>query len=489
MINSKGGLVFNRSKSRGFIASSDPHGHPHPEREEVEGILGDVENPPEAHVRQLTVRQGESSHSSDDDDGPRHAPHDGSSFHPFLLSAEESNALMRNHPHISTPLSPIDFRASSAQSASPIPHFHSMTEFYRPLEPGAALVPPSQYHGGQREKFVAQLDEIVGDTTYFQGKGVLWRDIFGQVCTTPEFRQLLGDGASKKQRKEFLKAQKRARKSDNRAFKQKMQAVFSSFECKDVADLFSPSSLPRLVITRSSRPMETKALSRVMLILLRYCVSKGEKKDRKHADRTVSIGGLTNRVVICANHFEIVTQHRTDFKPFYKLRTKWLRGIETGHQYSALHLLNKILKLTFESYEKALKRDIQRIDKYFSRAMIARHSESEELIERATIIKRRAQVFKRILQLQVDLVPRFQQITNQSKSAWARDVEEFGDQMHELAEGLENSADSLIGLHISVTEHKANNVLNTLNFVTAIFLPLSFCSGIYGMLYYYFVYS
>ena len=38
------------------------------------------------------------------------------------------------------------------------------------------------------------------------------------------------------------------------------------------------------------------------------------------------------------------------------------------------------------------------------------------------------------------------------------------------------------GLHISVSEHKSNEILNTLTFISAIFLPLTFLCGVYGMI-------
>ena len=42
-------------------------------------------------------------------------------------------------------------------------------------------------------------------------------------------------------------------------------------------------------------------------------------------------------------------------------------------------------------------------------------------------------------------------------------------------------ADQLINLHISVRDHQANNTLNKLTFLSSVFLPLSFTSGVYGM--------
>lgn len=69
----------------------------------------------------------------------------------------------------------------------------------------------------------------------------------------------------------------------------------------------------------------------------------------------------------------------------------------------------------------------------------------------------------------------------QTKDFWSEANQDFVDALLDRATELHESADSFISLHISVTEHQANDILNALTFVSVIFLPLSFLTGLYGM--------
>jgi magnesium transporter len=61
------------------------------------------------------------------------------------------------------------------------------------------------------------------------------------------------------------------------------------------------------------------------------------------------------------------------------------------------------------------------------------------------------------------------------------DVYEQQERASSLAELYYDTASDLIEGYISVASHRLNNIMKILTIVTAIFVPLSFLAGIYGM--------
>ncbi len=62
-----------------------------------------------------------------------------------------------------------------------------------------------------------------------------------------------------------------------------------------------------------------------------------------------------------------------------------------------------------------------------------------------------------------------------------RDIYDHLVRMHELTDGLREMASGALESHISVTSYRMNEVMKTLTVVTALFMPLTFVTGFFGM--------
>ncbi len=63
----------------------------------------------------------------------------------------------------------------------------------------------------------------------------------------------------------------------------------------------------------------------------------------------------------------------------------------------------------------------------------------------------------------------------------ANDVIEHVNRVLKHARGLEHSIETAVQLHFSSTAHRTNEIMRTLTTITAIFMPLSLITGIFGM--------
>lgn len=62
-----------------------------------------------------------------------------------------------------------------------------------------------------------------------------------------------------------------------------------------------------------------------------------------------------------------------------------------------------------------------------------------------------------------------------------RDAYDHSIQIIDLIESLRETATSLLDLYLSLMSNKMNEVMKTLTIVSAIFIPLTFIVGVYGM--------
>jgi magnesium transporter len=68
-----------------------------------------------------------------------------------------------------------------------------------------------------------------------------------------------------------------------------------------------------------------------------------------------------------------------------------------------------------------------------------------------------------------------------STNFYMRDLRERINQVSENVEIAIDTCSSLLDLHLTLMSHKTNEVMKVLTVMSAIFLPLSFIAGLYGM--------
>jgi magnesium transporter len=113
------------------------------------------------------------------------------------------------------------------------------------------------------------------------------------------------------------------------------------------------------------------------------------------------------------------------------------------------------------------------------------HGASDEVLPQIHRIKRELVTLRRTVWPVKDMVkqlrPELSPFISPMVEPYLRDVHDHVDQLLDLIETYHTHATSLVELHLSLCDHKANDVMKVLTVVGAIFLPLTFVTGLYGM--------
>jgi magnesium transporter len=116
---------------------------------------------------------------------------------------------------------------------------------------------------------------------------------------------------------------------------------------------------------------------------------------------------------------------------------------------------------------------------------VFRHS--GETLEDGYYLKRRANTFKRMLRMTLDILPSVAAEYKDEASA-LQDVKEMGERLYFYAEEFLENINNLLGLYLSLSSHrmsaashKTNEVMRILTVFSVFFMPLNLITGIYGM--------
>ena len=202
--------------------------------------------------------------------------------------------------------------------------------------------------------------------------------------------------------------------------------------------------------------------------------------DKNAAPDADEVGELTNKIAIFISQNFLITIHRKDAIYLSELQREW-SDLSQVEDPSRRHLFNEIVDDVLNTYEDGLFYDDQQLD-YIERLIFEGNNgkEKKTLIWELYLLKRRASIFRRMLQLTRNTLDVFRR----SKSAddpFSNDLLETTDSLFFTADSLHETANNLINLHLSLASHRTNEVMGVLTVISVFFLPLTFIVGLYGM--------
>ncbi len=199
--------------------------------------------------------------------------------------------------------------------------------------------------------------------------------------------------------------------------------------------------------------------------------------DEGSQDAADTVQQLTNKVAMFITDEFIITIHRKDEPFIARAKEKWHNPSKLAER-SPTYLINQLIYRSIKTYEGALYRSTERLDKVEKK--IFADSKAPELIREMYIIKRRASVFKRMLLLSKDMLNQFARFSD-VQDPFTQDLIDSADSMHFKADELHENVNNLLNLHLSLASHRTNEVMGVLTIVSMLFLPLTFIVGLYGM--------
>lgn len=199
-----------------------------------------------------------------------------------------------------------------------------------------------------------------------------------------------------------------------------------------------------------------------------------------------TIQELTRKIAIFFTPKFVITIHRKDQPYFVRLREKWKTASHRKSTNLTADLIAELLHSIIESYEPPIDHALGNLEQ-LEMAVFEAQGAKKFKIKQAYFLKRKAFVFKRMLRMMADLLPKINATLDLNPQE-VQNLKEHADSLYFYTEELTESVTSLLNLHISLSSqktneasHRTNEVVRVLTIFSVFLLPLNVVTGIYGM--------
>lgn len=209
--------------------------------------------------------------------------------------------------------------------------------------------------------------------------------------------------------------------------------------------------------------------------------------DEKALPEADTVQELTRKVALFYTSTFLLTVHRKDQDYFAAFRERWKANRD--FQPSQLPtLIADLVDRTIDTFDKPIDEALNQLEQLEMSVFGAEGSKPFK-IRKAYYLKRKAAVFKRMLRMTMDFIPR---LGNDAALALSgselQNLREVTDSSLYYCDEITDSLTSLLSLHISLASqktneasHRTNEVMRLLTIFSVFLLPLNVLTGIYGM--------
>jgi magnesium transporter len=190
-----------------------------------------------------------------------------------------------------------------------------------------------------------------------------------------------------------------------------------------------------------------------------------------------SVQELTRKLALFIGDGFLITIHRRDQRYLTTILEKWGRDPATRRNLLAL-ILADILRNTAITYEQPIDRAFSKVESFEMETF--KGGLGTRVIEDMYYLKREASLFRRMLKMTLDILPKLEAFKDHNAPAF-QDLKETAESEYFYAEELLENVNNLLSLHISLASHRTNEVVRVLTLFSVFFMPLTFLVGIYGM--------
>jgi magnesium transporter len=198
---------------------------------------------------------------------------------------------------------------------------------------------------------------------------------------------------------------------------------------------------------------------------------------------------LTRKVAIFYGPGYLVTIHRKE-QPWLTALQSRLAGQSLekrvgrdGKEQLTPYLLTKLVNAVLDTYQRPMEAIEARLDIFeesmFTTQTIAARSFRRELRE-IHLLKRQVTLTKRMLWRTMDVIQRMTPGAGRTVTHF-RDAAENAESYHFYADELLEDANTLLNVQLALASHRSGEVMRVLTLFSAVFLPLTFVVGVYGM--------
>jgi magnesium transporter len=194
---------------------------------------------------------------------------------------------------------------------------------------------------------------------------------------------------------------------------------------------------------------------------------------------------LTTKVAMFVGKDFLITIHRKEQEFIKTLRTQFETSPITDRA-QLVQLVADIIHYTILSYEKPIDDAEHRVEQYEMK--VFKSEAGQNIIREGYFLKRKSAVFKKMMRLTLDLLPRISIVLDSGQSPVFQNLKEEADRLYFYSDDLMDNMSHLISVHITIdshrtneASHRTNEVMRVLTVFSVFFMPLNFIAGVYGM--------
>lgn len=223
-----------------------------------------------------------------------------------------------------------------------------------------------------------------------------------------------------------------------------------------VQDCLEPNHLPKFEIN-----------GKITFIIVRVI-------DPVSTDKADSIQEVTKKIAIFYLANTLITIHRREESFLFDVKDTQCMGDNTQLE----KILTEILRKSILSYEMPIMRADASLDTFETKIFLKR--KIPNMIRDSYYLKRKVDVYRRMLILTKELLGRITEESNIKKTA-IEDLKDNLERVYVECEQVRENLNQLLNIHFNLSTQRVNEVILVLTMFSVFFMPLTFIVGVYGM--------
>jgi len=238
---------------------------------------------------------------------------------------------------------------------------------------------------------------------------------------------------------------------------QEMQQLSTEYNLNSyiVRDCLEPDHLPKYDVVDG-----------VYFLILRFF-------NHRFDQRITSVQDITNKIAIFYTSRFLITIHKSEVHFLDTIRKKYASN---GH-CSSSEVMIKILLDALQSFYEPAQRLSEQIDFLENKIILRRVN--DDLIESLYYLKRQASFSHKILMLMLEPINHMGAISKDDEAT--QDVRDQHLKITTMYGQILEDVNNLMGLYMSFSAQKTNDVMKVLTIFSVFFMPITFIAGLYGM--------
>jgi magnesium transporter len=203
-------------------------------------------------------------------------------------------------------------------------------------------------------------------------------------------------------------------------------------------------------------------------VIIRILQDKESKKEQ-------TVQTLSSKIALFFNDNFIISIHRSAQSIIGDIKENF---VDTNRITTTTGIAIKIIREALHSYEQPALKLSDEIDFFESKLFLKKNIPSD-MIEGIYYLKNKAGLHKKLLLLSNEVVSSIK-VEGEDRPA-LRDVRDLHTKLVLLYDQIQEDANNLLNIYLSLSARKTNDVMKILTVFSVFFMPLTFIVGVYGM--------